>query len=419
MEKIKRSRPLKNCFDEYFVLSKERYQQYASLSSQGMWCLMLHKPMPLNVSRIKRIEWLMDNLFMEECNQVYSDTMGFSSPADITGLFIREFPDFEFNSTKEDLYNFITNGYCLEKSEIKVNIKGEMRYFSHSNTGYIENGFLIRIFGCQRDITEQVIAFRHSRELAMALQQYDKMRSLGEFACKIAHDFNNALTPVLGMARILADDPFFEDNYNKEISVINRSVLHAQDLVKQILAFSRSEKHLALIALDLQKELKKIISFSSSTMPSNIKLSSFFKNISGRVMVNSVKLHQVISNLLANSCHAIGSKKGQIKIILTEISSKDARIYKVKNSLKNTPVSDIASYARITISDTGCGISSENLPKIFEPYFTTRSGDKGTGLGMAIVYSIIKEHAGDITVTSTPNKGTQVNIFLPVCCADN
>jgi signal transduction histidine kinase len=136
-------------------------------------------------------------------------------------------------------------------------------------------------------------------------------------------------------------------------------------------------------------------------------------------MVNSVKLHQVISNLLANSCHAIGSKKGQIKIILTEISSKDARIYKVKNSLKNTPVSDIASYARITISDTGCGISSENLPKIFEPYFTTRSGDKGTGLGMAIVYSIIKEHAGDITVTSTPNKGTQVNIFLPVCCADN
>ena len=246
--------------------------------------------------------------------------------------------------------------------------------------------------GFVRDITEK-------KRLEKQMMQMQKMEAIGAIAGGIAHDFNNILSPILGYGELIkqrANDEYYVTRYAEQIV---QSSSRAKDLVQQILTFSRQndeEKRPVLI----QPILKEVLKLLMSSVPSNIKIRKYVDPDCGAVMANSIHMHQVFMNLCINAFQAMPDG-GILEVRLTE---KEVAI-------DNDPPE---RYVNITVRDTGCGIDPVIRDRIFEPYFTTKGPDKGTGMGLAIVYGIVKDAGGYIDVKSEPGKGTTFNIYLPL-----
>jgi len=153
----------------------------------------------------------------------------------------------------------------------------------------------------------------------------------------------------------------------------------------------------------MQSVLKEVLKLCRSTIPSNIELHETIQQKCGLIMADSTQVHQVAMNLITNAFHAVEEKNGTIDIELTEIEIKG-------NEIPDSALQP-GQYVRLSISDNGTGIPQNTIHKIFEPYFTTKEQGKGTGLGLAVVYGIVKEHKGEIKVYSELGKGTLFFIF--------
>ncbi|HBT86926.1 MAG TPA: hybrid sensor histidine kinase/response regulator [Desulfobacter sp.] len=237
------------------------------------------------------------------------------------------------------------------------------------------------------------------------LRQAQKMESIGNLAGGIAHDFNNLLFPIIGMSELLLEDLPEESLEYKNVEVILEAGKRGRDLVRQILSFSRrSEKKKSPVRL--QEILKEALKLSRSTIPSSIQINQDIQEDCGWVMADSVQLHQIVINLITNAYHAVDQSEGKINVQLKELSV-------TTNDLPAKLNSD-GKYVMLRISDNGCGIEESIKNKIFDPYFTTKDKDKGTGLGLAVVYGIVQDHAGDILVDSKVGEGTVFSIYLPL-----
>jgi CheY-like chemotaxis protein len=181
--------------------------------------------------------------------------------------------------------------------------------------------------------------------------------------------------------------------------------MRGSDLVRQILAFSRQSEQKKIPVLP-QQILKEVIKLSRSTIPAYIDIIPDLQNNCGWVIADPTQLHQVVMNLITNAYHAMENMDGKISVKLRETEpGKDD--FADKNLQKGR-------YAMITVSDNGCGIDSQIVDKIFDPYFTTKEQGKGTGLGLSVVYGIVKEHGGEIKVSSETGKGTTFRVYLPL-----
>lgn len=270
--------------------------------------------------------------------------------------------------------------YCLFSGEI-ISVSGEKRLLSLA-----------------KDITDQKI-------MEVRLQQAQKMESIGNLAGGIAHDFNNLLFPIIGMSEMLLEDLPADSPEHESVEDILKAGKRGSELVNQILSFSRQHDHL-LMPVQLQKIVKEVLKLSRATIPANIEIREQVDESCGKVMADPAQIHQVLMNLITNSFHAMQSEKGIIEVKLqgNKIDGKDNEIMKLFPD----------GYARLTVRDNGIGMPPDVLDKIFEPYFTTKEKGKGTGLGLAAVYGIIKEHKGDIRVESRPGEGTELRICLPL-----
>lgn len=237
------------------------------------------------------------------------------------------------------------------------------------------------------------------------LQQAQKMESIGNLAGGIAHDFNNILTPIIGMSELLlsdmASDSIAYDNAKEILTAGKRGA----DLVKQILTFSKQTGDQKL-AVQFQQILKEVLKLCRSTIPADITISEDISIQCGKIFADPTQLHQVGMNLITNAYHAVENNSGEISISLKEVELEGCEF--PDNNLR------AGKYAALAVSDNGVGIESKWIHKIFEPYFTTKEQGKGTGLGLATVYGIIKEHDGDIRVYSALGKGTTFNVYLPI-----
>ena len=290
------------------------------------------------------------------------------------------------------------------------NFKGQLEHrmvYADGSIGYISvlffivkgaDGNTVKTYGVNQDITER-------KKIEERLRQAQKMEAIGNLAGGIAHDFNNILSPIVGMSELLLEDLRSGSPEHQSAREIFDAGIRAGDLVKQILTFSRQTEH-KMMPVSVQSILKEVLKLARSTIPSNIKIVQNIQTDSCLVNADPTQLHQVAMNLITNAFHAVETAGGEISVGLKEI-----RV--ARDDAANGTV-EPGRYARLTVSDTGCGIASHLLDKIFEPYFTTKQQGKGTGLGLAVVYGILQEHQGVIRVHSELGKGTTFNVYLPL-----
>ena len=260
------------------------------------------------------------------------------------------------------------------------------------------DGRTVRTYGVNQDITDR-------KRIEERLRQAQKMESIGNLAGGIAHDFNNILFPIVGMAEMLLEDlPVDSPEYENAQEILNAGK-RGSDLVKQILAFSRQSEH-KMIPVRIQQVLKEVLKLIRATIPSNIEIVQDIQTDCGLVLADPIQIHQVAMNLITNAYHAAESKAGQIVVGLkAAVLDGDAA-----EAIALEP----GAYAILTISDNGAGMDHATMNKIFEPYFTTKERGKGTGLGLAVVYGIVKEHNGEIKVYSEAGEGTTFNVYFPL-----
>ncbi len=267
-----------------------------------------------------------------------------------------------------------------------------------------KNGFS-KIIVSVTDVTS-LHRFHREKELMEArLQQAQKMESIGSLAGGIAHDFNNILFPIVGLAEMLMEDLPVQSPERVNAREILQAGKRGADLVKQILAFSRRQEH-KMIHTRVQQVLKEVVKLVRSTIPANIKIHQDLQHDCGLILADATQIHQIGMNLITNAYHAVEDISGEITVKVKEVILDTAATVDLSISA--------GKYALLSVSDNGVGIPIENLNKIFDPYFTTKEMGKGTGLGLAVVYGIVKEHKGDIRVYSEVGKGTRVEVYLPL-----
>ena len=259
------------------------------------------------------------------------------------------------------------------------------------------NGFITNYVGVQQNSSNEI---EHNEKMAKA----QKLETLGTLAGGIAHDFNNMLFPILANAEILLLKNSAYDNETKEIlTQVYESALQAKELVQQILNFSRHKK-IEREPLQIQNCINTVLTLMKSGIPRNI---SIVKNVDPScppVTADPTQVNQIIMNLVSNGVHAIGDTGGVIKISLMPVN--------VSQSDANGRVKP-GNYICLSVSDTGGGMSKEVMSHIFEPFYTTRGNEDGTGMGLSVVYGIVKDMDGSIKVDSRLGKGSEFRLYFP------
>jgi PAS domain S-box-containing protein len=237
------------------------------------------------------------------------------------------------------------------------------------------------------------------------LQQAQKREAIGTLAGGIAHDFNNILSAIIGYSELARMKVPEESEMMVDLDQVLQAGNRARALVLQILTVSRRHKQ-EQQPLQLRYIVKEALSLIRATLPTTIEIREDLANDAGIVNADPNQIHQVIMNLCTNAGHAMDKNGGVLTVALGNVEMDEL----------SSPYVDMepGSYLRMTVSDTGCGITPEMIEQIFDPYFTTRDVGEGTGLGLSVSHGIVKGHGGAIRVYSEPGKGSTFNVYLPV-----
>jgi len=263
-------------------------------------------------------------------------------------------------------------------------------------------GRMVSYVAVKRDITREVT-------LTKQLRQAQKMEAIGTLAGGIAHDFNNILAAIIGyteLARMdMVEDTPLMENINKVLGASYR----ARDLVAQILAFSRQTEQ-TLKPVTISTIVKEVLKLLRASLPATIEIRQRILLPSATILADVTQIHQVLMNICTNAGHAMRSQGGLLEVYLGEARDE----FEPPLPLQHLTASD---HICLAIRDTGHGMPPDVIERIFDPYFTTKKKEEGTGLGLAVVHGIVTSHNGHISVESTPGEGTTFKIYFPIIFA--
>lgn len=258
-----------------------------------------------------------------------------------------------------------------------------------------------------RDVTDKVRMEEEKQQLEVQLQQAQKMEAVGTLAGGIAHDFNNILTAISGYSELAQLDLPEESKPWHHLQQVRTACMRAKDLITQILTFSRKgdQEQLPIQMHHIVKEALKLL---RSTIPTSIDFRQNIDAACGSVLASPTEIHQVMMNLCVNAFHAMREKgQGVLSVRLSREIIEPADVERM--GLEIAP----GSYVCLSVGDTGHGMGRSVVDRIFDPYFTTKKKGEGTGMGLAVVYGIVKKSGGHIKVYSEPGKGSTFKVYLP------
>jgi signal transduction histidine kinase/ActR/RegA family two-component response regulator len=238
--------------------------------------------------------------------------------------------------------------------------------------------------------------------LVEQLRHAHKMEAIGVLAGGIAHDFNNILGAIMGYAELVREHT--EGETREDLDRLLQAAGHGKHVIDRILRFTRrqdTERHLT----DLAVPVAETVQLLRSSLPAAIALHVSVAEDTPRVMVDDTAVHQVLLNLGTNAAHAM-SGRGVIEIALAPFYSRDS-------SVRLNPELREGLYALLSLKDTGTGMTPEVLARVFEPFYSTKKLDEGTGLGLPMVRSLLRDHRGAVLIESEPGRGTVVKCFFP------
>ncbi|MBK9710594.1 MAG: response regulator [Kouleothrix sp.] len=293
----------------------------------------------------------------------------------------------------------------VSAEEIEVIRKDATRVWVEVSSRLIyEDGRPVGLQGIARDISERRRAEEERRQLEDQLLQAQKMESIGTLAGGVAHDFNNMLTAIIGNIQLVLEDVLPDSPDYPLLTEIEKAAMRATALTRQLLTFSRRQP-IERRTVDLNGTITEVSQMLRRIIGEDVEIAIRQAPGMAPILADPAQVQQVVMNLAVNARDAM--PEGGRLLIATGVVDLD------EAACRNYAWARPGRYVQIVVSDTGVGMDVETQQRIFEPFFTTKERGRGTGLGLSVVYGIIKQHEGFIQVASEPGHGTTFTIFLP------
>jgi PAS domain S-box-containing protein len=314
-------------------------------------------------------------------------------PDDLSNLQHKRKSCFEFPETEADI-------------EYRIIARNEKVLWVKENARVVKIGNEKLLHGTIFNITQQKKAEEEKCKLEEQVRHSQKLEAIGTLAGGVAHDFNNILSILMGYTELTLRAIPPEHTAHNHLTHIQKALNRARDIIQQLLTFSRKVDILKQ-PVDVGPIISETFTFLRSTIPANVDLRLNLDINKEKILADPTQIHQVIMNLCVNAAQALQNREG---IITVTVTSRNISLNKIEEC-SNLPE---GKYIRIDVTDNGPGIPQEIASRIFDPYFTTRGKDKGSGMGLAVVHGIIKNHDGCITMSSKPDQGTTFSVYLPI-----
>jgi signal transduction histidine kinase len=299
--------------------------------------------------------------------------------------------------SRRQIFDELSAGKSVRNLEANIRTKAGQERFTLLSAELIELSDEPYALVSEHDISQRL-------QLEAQLRHAQKMQAVGHLAAGVAHDFRNILTVIQGHANLRLLDRGLDNKVAASFQEITAAVERASKLTKQLLAFSRKQI-IQLQAVDLNDLISQLGSMLARLIGENIDFRCHYGEALPSIEADSGSVEQVIMNLVVNARDAMPNG-GKLQITTSAISIDDAY---TQNNSEAAP----GEYVCMTVTDTGCGMDENTKQRLFEPFFTTKEVGKGTGMGLATTYGIIKQHNGWIEVESHPNQGATFRVFLP------
>ena len=383
--------------DEALRRSEEKYRRFVEQSSEGIYRTEHNPPVPVDLPLEEQIKVALQSGYVAECNDAMAQMYGLKEAGELLGKRLSDFLIADDPVTREFMMEFIRSGYRINDREShERDAQGRVKIFRNTMVGIVERGCLMRTWGIQRDVTARI-------HLEEQLRNAQQLEAIGRLAGGVAHDFNNILSIILGHGELLLAQERIDESTRTDMEQIQRAAERAALLTQQLLAFSRKQV-LQPKVLVLNEAVTGVQKMLTRVIGEDIEVIAKLNPELAPVKADPGQVEQVLMNLAVNARDAMPhGGKLVMETANVEIEAEQGE------DLELAP----GRYVMLKVTDTGHGMDAGTLSHIFEPFFTTKETGKGTGLGLAMVYGIVKQSGGGIRVRSDAGAGSEFCIFLP------